>query len=99
MALKRCKTSFVTNERGGRKRAVSAGDLLDESDAVVRQLPQHFEEVSATNKPGAREVPRTSAPVVEQATAEPGEKRRGPGRPPKAESKHEPKSEDKSKED
>lgn len=87
MALKKCTTSFVTAGADGKKRLIRAGDLLADSDDVVKRLPGYFVDASVTNEDKTQREKKKSQPsVVEQATAAPGEQRRGPGRPPKARS-------------
>ncbi|MER7953844.1 hypothetical protein [Streptomyces sp. NPDC096030] len=99
MAIKRCKASFAVVVNGA-PRVVTAGQLVDESDPVVKGREGCFEDVETyVSERKAR---------VERATAEPGEKR-SVGRPaakkavaptkkpaadpePKAESKPEDKS-------
>lgn len=73
MAIKRCRKPFVAYERG-RPRVLHVGDLVDEADPVMRGRTHLFEDVQAT-------VPHRAEPEVEQATAEPGE-RRSVTRPP-----------------
>jgi hypothetical protein len=53
---------------GGRPRVISTGDLIDDSDPVVKDYPRHFEDVETY-------VSGRDGSQVEQATAEPGEKR------------------------
>lgn len=73
MAIKRCKHPFVAY-LNGRPRVLHVGDLVDEDDPVMRGRTHMFEDVEAT-------VPHRAEPAVEQATAEPGE-RRSVTRPP-----------------
>ncbi len=65
--IKRCKAALILMP-GGRPRVISTGDLIDDSDPVVKGYPQHFEDVETY-------VSDRSDSQVEQATAEPGEKR------------------------
>lgn len=67
MGVKRCKAAFVMYE-GGRPRVFNPGALLDESDPVVKEHPGSFEDVETY-------VSDRAKPPVEQATADPGEKR------------------------
>ena len=67
MGIKRCKASFVTMKNGA-PQVHNAGLLVDGSDPIVAAYPDAFEDVEAFVSD------RTAAPV-EQATAEPGEKR------------------------
>lgn len=73
----RCKQDMVCAV-GGQRRHFSRGDLVVEDHPVKPKSNPNFEEISEyverTSKPRHRGV------VVEQATAEPGEKRRV-GRP------------------
>ncbi|MEU4133652.1 hypothetical protein [Streptomyces wuyuanensis] len=96
MAIKRCKASFAVMVNGA-PRVVTAGQLVDDSDPVVKGREANFEDVDTyVSERKAR---------VEQATADPGEKR-SVGRPaakktaapvkkaaPKPEVKQEPKAE------
>lgn len=66
MAIKRCKSSFAV-QIGGAPRVVPAGALLDESDPVIKGREAYFEDVET--------YVSDRAPKVEQATAEPGERR------------------------
>ncbi|MFG2328253.1 hypothetical protein ACGFMM_01370 [Streptomyces sp. NPDC048604] len=71
MAIKRCKASFAVVVNGA-PRVVTAGQLVDENDPIVRGREVNFEDVETyVSERKAR---------VEQATAEPGE-RRSVGRP------------------
>ncbi len=67
MAIKRCKAAFVVY-RDGQPRIFNPGGLVDESDPIVSEYPDNFEDVETYVSD------RTAGPV-EQATAEPGEKR------------------------
>lgn len=84
----RCKQSFTTSV-DGRRRSYSAGDLVLDDDPVNPARHPNFEEVSEyvrRTRPGVKREEPKPEPVVEQATAEPGEKRsvgRPPGRPRK----------------
>ncbi|MHC3392089.1 hypothetical protein ACLQ2E_21880 [Streptomyces lavendulocolor] len=74
MAIKRAKSSFVAYI-GGVPRIVHEGDLIDETDPVVKGRESLFGDI-ADHVAGTR-------PPVEQATARPGERRSvrpGPGR-------------------
>lgn len=72
MAIKRCKASFAVIVNGA-PRVVTAGQLVDDSDPVVKGREASFEDVETyVSERKAR---------VEQATADPGE-RRSVGRPP-----------------
>jgi len=57
--LLRARSSFFAADR-----LVRVGDIVDDSDPVVRDRADLFEQVAAT-----------SSPLVEKATAVPGEKR------------------------
>ncbi|MFD3333518.1 hypothetical protein ACFWV1_12860 [Streptomyces sp. NPDC058700] len=72
MAIKRAKSSFVAYIDGA-PRLVNAGDLIDDSDPVVTGREALFGSIEDHVAGKAR--------PVEQATAEPGEKR-SVGRPP-----------------
>ncbi len=67
MPIKRCKAAFVVY-RDGQPRIFNPGGLVDESDPIVSEYPDNFEDVETYVSD------RTAGPV-EQATAEPGEKR------------------------
>lgn len=67
MAIKRAKASFVAYI-GGVPRMVHAGDLLDESDPVMKGREALFGSIE-DHVSGRRAAP------VEQATADPGEAR------------------------
>jgi hypothetical protein len=67
MGIKRCKESFAIFVNGA-PRMLTAGSLVDDADQVVADYPNNFEDVESF-------VSSRSAPSVEQATAEPGEKR------------------------
>lgn len=67
MGVKRCKAAFVMYI-DGRPRVFNPGALLDESDPVVVEHPGSFEDVETY-------VSDRAAPTVEQATADPSEKR------------------------
>ncbi|MEU2181235.1 hypothetical protein [Streptomyces thermolilacinus] len=66
MAIKRATASFVAYI-GGVPRMVHVGDLIDETDPVVSGREHLFGDI-------ADHVTR-ARPTVEQATAEPGERR------------------------
>lgn len=70
MSVMRCKRTFSARV-DGRRRLVHAGDLVAATDAVVSGRERFFELVEeyVANKTAKSE------PVVERATAEPGEKR------------------------
>lgn len=67
MAVKRCKAAFAVFVNGS-PRMLNPGVLVDESDPIVKSHPHFFEDVETyvSDRAGER---------VEQATAEPGEKR------------------------
>ncbi len=67
MGVKRCKESFAIFVNGA-PRMLTAGSLIDDADQVVADYPNNFEDVESY-------VSSRSAASVEQATAEPGEKR------------------------
>ena len=69
--LVRPKEPFVVDEHGN---VIGTSHILDDSDPLVRARPDMFEPVA---------VNYSSRPVVETTRAEPGEPRRGPGRPRK----------------
>ncbi|SDN17891.1 hypothetical protein [Streptomyces wuyuanensis] len=100
MAIKRCRAAFAVSVNGV-PRMVTVGQLVDASDPVIKGREALFEDVDT--------YVSERAPKVEQATADPGEKR-SVGRPAakktatpvkkaaaKPEVKHEPKD-DSSKE-
>jgi hypothetical protein len=68
MAVLRCLAPFALTEKSGVERVVSAGDLVDSTDPVVKGREDLFEPVETT-------VARTKERGVEKATASPGEKR------------------------
>lgn len=65
--IKRCKAALILMP-GGRPRVISTGALIDDADPVVSDYPSHFEDVETyvSDRDGSQ---------VEQATADPGEKR------------------------
>ena len=67
MGVKRCKGSFAVFVDGA-PRMLTAGSLVDDADQVVADYPDNFEDVESY-------VSSRSGADVEQATAEPGEKR------------------------
>ncbi len=67
MGVKRCKDSFAIFVNGA-PRMLTAGSLVDDADQVVADYPNNFEDVETY-------VSDRSTSQVEQATAEPGEKR------------------------
>ncbi len=67
MGVKRCKESFAIFVNGA-PRMLTAGSLVDDADQVVADYPNNFEDVETY-------VSDRSTSQVEQATAEPGEKR------------------------
>lgn len=71
MAIKRCRASFAVSVNGV-PRMVTAGQLVEASDPVIKGREHLFED--------AETYVSERAPKVEQATAEPGEKR-SVGRP------------------
>lgn len=66
MALLRCKTPFLFDGRTYHAQV----DIVDSDDPIATSHAAFFEAVATT-----REASITAAPVVEQATAAPGEKR------------------------
>lgn len=81
MAIKRCKAAFAVSVNGV-PRMVTVGQLVDASDPVIKGREALFEDVETfMSDKAARQ-----APQVEQATAEPGEKRSvaAPARKPPA---------------
>lgn len=70
MAIKRCKASFAVSVNGV-PRMVTAGQLVDASDPVIKGREALFEDVETH----VADKAARQAPKVEQATAEPGEKR------------------------
>ncbi|MBX6382028.1 MAG: hypothetical protein IRZ07_03490 [Microbispora sp.] len=70
MAIKRCKTSFSAIVNGA-PRVINEGELVEDGDPILTGREAHFETVETfmSERPGAVRQP------VEQATAEPGEKR------------------------
>jgi hypothetical protein len=90
MAIKRCVAAFAASV-DGTPRMYTVGQLVDASDPVIKGREGLFEDVEThMADKAARQAPR-----VEQATAEPGEKR-SVARPvaKKTASKPEPKSGD-----
>jgi hypothetical protein len=77
MSVMRCKNTFFAVV-DGRERRVRAGELLGSDDPVVKRFSSSFEPVEEYVAKH-----RAAEPVVERATAEPGEKR-SVGRPRKA---------------
>jgi len=70
MAIKRCKAAFAVSVSGV-PRMVTVGQLVDASDPVIKGREHLFEDVEThVSEKAARQAPK-----VEQATAEPGEKR------------------------
>lgn len=67
MGIKRCKSAFVLMV-DGRPRILNPGVLVDDTDPVVRDHPENFEDVETY-------VSDRAAARVEQTTAAPGEKR------------------------
>ena len=67
MGVKRCKDAFAVFVNGA-PRMLSAGSLVDDADQIVADYPANFEDVETF-------VSSRSTASVEQATAEPGEKR------------------------
>lgn len=81
MALKFVKQSVSTVINGQRVR-LTLDDPWRDDDPVVKAAPQFFADEPSKVQTS---LGRTStSPVVEQATAAPGETRRGPGRPRKS---------------
>lgn len=77
MAIKRCTSAFAASVDGV-PRMYTVGQLVDASDPVIKGREGLFEDVEThMADKAARQAPR-----VEQATAEPGEKR-SVGRPAK----------------
>lgn len=66
MATLRCKESFAADVNGV-QRVVTAGQLLDSADPIVKGRDSLFEPVET--------YIQRNTPPVEQATAAPGEKR------------------------
>ena len=66
-------STLVTSDRDGRRIRLQEGTVWDADDPFVRQRPDLFRKLDDGVK----------RPPVEQASATPGEKRRGPGRPRK----------------
>ena len=73
MATLRCKEPFAA-DIAGVPRVVAAGQLLDSNDPIIKGRDRFFEPVDVFME--------RRAPRVEQATAEPGEKRSLPRRKP-----------------
>lgn len=82
--IKRCKSPFAF-EDGGMTRVVTAGALVSTEDtAYTDDTAVHFEDVEGfVDDQAAGRKRAAGVSVVEDATAVPGELRRGPGRPPK----------------
>lgn len=73
--IKRCKTPFAT-EVDGFTRVVTAGELVSTDDPVyTRDRRELFEDLAEHLGEQADRRARASGKGVEQATAEPGEKR------------------------
>jgi len=91
MAIKRCKASFAVSANGV-PRMVTAGQLVDANDPVIKGREALFEDVETfMSDKAARQAPK-----VEQATAEPGEKRSvAPPRAPAKKTAAKPQSTDK----
>lgn len=68
MAVLRVVSAFALLSDG---RVFAAGSLVDSNDPAVKGREAHFEAVEAT----VARVHQTSTPLVESATAAPGEKR------------------------
>ena len=69
--------TLVTADRDGRRIRLQEGTVWEDSDPFVRFRPDLFRPLDE-----GKSAPK---PPVEQASAAPGEKRRGPGRPRKSE--------------
>lgn len=67
MAVKRCRAAFTVWNPDGMPRVVAGGDLVDDQDPILKTHGHLFEDVDAY-------VAERSS-QVEQATAEPGERR------------------------
>ena len=67
--------TLVTSDRSGNRIRLQEGTVWDANDPFVRHRPDLFRPLD-----GERRAP------VEQASAAPGEVRRGPGRPKKTQS-------------
>lgn len=80
MSVKRCKSAFTVWVNGV-PRVIAGGDLVDDTDPVYKGHEHFFEDASAYV------AKRETAGRVEDATAEPGDRREvtAPrrGRPPK----------------
>lgn len=70
MAIKRCTSAFAASVDGV-PRMYTVGQLVDASDPVIRGREALFEDVETHMADKAAR----QAPKVEQATAEPGERR------------------------
>ncbi|MCT9932442.1 hypothetical protein N5079_19765 [Planotetraspora sp. A-T 1434] len=73
--IKRCKTAFAT-EHNGITRVIAAGELVSTDDPVYSDATaEHFEDIEVhVDEQAGRRAAAEGRPV-EQATAEPGEKR------------------------
>ena len=80
MGLLYCKRNFV-RFLDGRRYHVRRGDIVHDTDPVVVGSEACFDKVDDLVKCFAHNV--AESPVVEEATANPGEKRVTRGRPPK----------------
>lgn len=67
-------STLVTADNNGNRVRLQEGTVWDADDPFVRSRPDLFRPLDEGKR----------RPPVERATAEPGEKRRGPGRPPKS---------------
>lgn len=71
--IKRCKTPFAIEENG-MTRVIAAGSLVSTDDSAYSEnTAEHFEDVDVHVETQTKR--RARAAGVEQATAEPGEKR------------------------
>lgn len=85
---KRAYQSFAKQGRDGGTVVVSEEDYYPDDHPYVKAWPDMFGDLedTITVQPLPARVAKTTNPAepVEQATAEPGEVRRGPGRPRKS---------------
>lgn len=74
--IKRCKTPFaVEDEATGATRVIAAGELVSTDDpAYTDDTAEHFEDIEVHTTEQAKRRAR-AAGTVEDATADPGEKR------------------------
>ena len=70
MRIVYARDTLATGTADGLTVSLVAGDPWDAADPLVRQRPELF-----GPEPPPQSIRRTAAPVIEQATAAPGERR------------------------